>query len=50
MDIELRSDIDEPQEGTTIAQFINILNRKQTNWVDRFRMQYPPRQPQGQRQ
>ncbi|PKX95147.1 uncharacterized protein P174DRAFT_419106 [Aspergillus novofumigatus IBT 16806] len=36
MDIELRSDIDEPQEGATIAQFINILNRKQTNWFDRF--------------
>jgi hypothetical protein len=34
MDIALHADIDKPEEGTTITQFINTLNRKQINWFD----------------
>jgi hypothetical protein len=34
MDIVLHIDINKPQEGTTIAQFINTLNCKQINWFN----------------
>lgn len=36
LDLELRETIDEPQEGTTIGQFMETLQRKQTNWFDKY--------------
>ncbi|PKX89027.1 uncharacterized protein P174DRAFT_471610 [Aspergillus novofumigatus IBT 16806] len=36
LDMTLRESIDEPDEGTTVAQFIQTLNKKSTNWFDKF--------------
>jgi hypothetical protein len=42
LDIELRENIDEPAANTTIATFMEVLRRKQVNWLDQYRRQQRP--------
>lgn len=46
LEMPLREHIDEPDESTTISEFIAVLNKKQTNWFDKFAgMAIPHRLP-----
>jgi hypothetical protein len=36
LDINLRVDIPEPQQGDTVDMFITLLRRHQSNWFDKF--------------
>ena len=39
LDIQLRKTIDEPKEQITVAEFMDILVRKQLNWFDEYARQ-----------
>jgi hypothetical protein len=45
LEMPLREHIDEPDEKMTIADFISVLNKKQTNWFDKFAGMAPHRTP-----
>ena len=49
LEYALRQTVDEPAEGTTIAQFIATLQSKKPNWMDRFTKIVPQSQRPTQR-